>query len=37
MIILDADPLENISNTKTIEAVIADGRFVGRYNNSSQS
>jgi imidazolonepropionase-like amidohydrolase len=37
MIILDADPLENISNTKTIETVIADGRFVGRYNNSSQS
>jgi len=37
MIILDADPLENISNTKTIEAVIADGRFVGRYNNSSQT
>jgi imidazolonepropionase-like amidohydrolase len=37
MIILDADPLENISNTKTIEAVIADGRLVGRYNNSSQS
>jgi imidazolonepropionase-like amidohydrolase len=37
MIILDADPLENISNTKTIEAVIADGRFVGRYNNNNSS
>ena len=37
MIILDADPLENISNTKTIDAVIADGRFVGRYNNNNSS
>jgi imidazolonepropionase-like amidohydrolase len=27
MIILSANPIENISNTKEIEAVIVDGRF----------
>jgi hypothetical protein len=33
MIILSANPVENISNTKEIEAVIVDGRFADIDNN----
>jgi imidazolonepropionase-like amidohydrolase len=34
MIILSANPIENISNTKEIEAVLVDGRFVDIDNNN---
>jgi imidazolonepropionase-like amidohydrolase len=30
MVVLSANPLQNISNTKRIEAVIVDGRFASR-------
>src|SRR5215213_772272 len=33
MVVLSANPLENISNTKQIEAVIVDGRFADIDNN----
>jgi imidazolonepropionase-like amidohydrolase len=33
MIILSANPIENISNTKEIEAVLVDGRFADIDNN----
>jgi imidazolonepropionase-like amidohydrolase len=33
MIVLSANPVENISNTKKIEAVIVDGRFADIDNN----
>jgi imidazolonepropionase-like amidohydrolase len=34
MIILSANPIENISNTKEIEAVLVDGRFADIDNNN---
>jgi imidazolonepropionase-like amidohydrolase len=36
MIILSANPIENISNTKEIEAVLVDGRFVSDIDNNNQ-
>jgi hypothetical protein len=30
MIVLAANPIENISNTKNIEAIINEGKFVER-------
>jgi imidazolonepropionase-like amidohydrolase len=36
MIILSANPIENISNTKEIEAVLVDGRFVADIDNNNQ-
>jgi imidazolonepropionase-like amidohydrolase len=35
MIILSANPIENISNTKEIEAVLVDGRFVADIDNNN--
>src|ERR687891_1465745 len=36
MIILTLNPIENISNTKEIEAVLVDGRFVADIDNNNQ-
>jgi imidazolonepropionase-like amidohydrolase len=36
MIILSANPIKNISNTKEIEAVLVDGRFVADIDNNNQ-
>lgn len=36
MIVLSASPIENISNTKEIEAVLVDGRFVADIDNNNQ-
>src|ERR687891_2662959 len=36
MIVLSANPVENISNTKEIEAVLVDGRFVADIDNNNQ-
>ena len=35
MIILSANPIENMSNTKEIEAVLVDGRFVADIDNNN--